>query len=219
MERVSQLVLDRVGVIAPLLDEAMAGAILQAETRARGLGHPRYPHLRPLTIRADVREALEAEPLPAGWRIAGDPRKMGQLILVDEISGMTLRMLKAPYTQPDGVPHAGANQARRVAWTQSPFPDHATQSALIDEAMLAGQCFLLIWAYVDPDDRTAGYTLRVVHTLVPGAFGESTRCDLDLVIPRGGQVDEGNLAFAGSDADEDLFLFDLPSEAEDEGSA
>lgn len=216
MDRVAQIVLERIGVIAPLLDEAMAGAILQAETRAFGLAHPRYPHLRPLTIRADLREALEAEPLPEGWRIDGDPRKMGQLILVDEVSGMRLRVLKAPYSQPDRVPHAGSNHARRAEWTQPPFSELATRSALLDDTHLAGQVFLLLWTYVDPEDRAAGYTLRVVHTLVPGAFGEATRCDLDLLIPRGGAVGEGDLAFAGSDADEDLFLFSLPDEADEE---
>ena len=86
MGPVAELVLDRVGAIAPLLDEAMASAILQAEKRAHGLAHERYPHLRPLTIRADVREALMVESLPKGWHIDGDSRKMAQLILVAEES-------------------------------------------------------------------------------------------------------------------------------------
>ncbi|MGD8214272.1 hypothetical protein [Aestuariimicrobium sp. Y1814] len=61
MDDTSRLILDRVGAIAPSLDEAMASAILQAETRARGLDHARFPHYRPLSIRQDVRLTLEAQ--------------------------------------------------------------------------------------------------------------------------------------------------------------
>ncbi|WP_366181235.1 hypothetical protein ABXS69_03810 [Actinomyces timonensis] len=129
---------------------------------------------------------------------------------------MRLRVLKAPCSQPDRVPHAGSNRARRTEWTQPPFAELATRSALLDGAHLAGQVFLLLWTYVDPEGRAAGYTLRVVHTLVPGAFGEATLCDLDLLIPRGGDVGEDNLAFVGSDADEDLFLFNLADEADEQ---
>ena len=216
MGPVAELVLDRVGAIAPLLDEAMASAILQAEKRAHGLAHERYPHLRPLTIRADVREALMVESLPKGWHIDGDSRKMAQLILVYEVSGMSLRMLKAPYTQQDRVPYAGASRARREVWAQQPLPDVSAQSTLADAETLTGHVFLLLWAYVDPADRVAGYILRVVHTLVPGAFGKSTPCDLDLIIPRGGRIDVGDLAFSGSDGEEDLFLFDLPADVEED---
>ena len=90
MSPVTNLVLNRVQLIAPRIDEAMASAIVQAETRAQGFEQDRFPHIRPLNIRQDVRLSLEAEPLPGGWRVEGDPRKMGQLLLVDSETGMTV---------------------------------------------------------------------------------------------------------------------------------
>ncbi|QQY14065.1 hypothetical protein JMX53_06685 [Cutibacterium avidum] len=228
MSPVTSLVLNRVQLIAPRIDEAMASAIIQAETRAQGFEQDRFPHIRPLNIRQDVRLSLEAEPLPGGWRVEGDPRKMGQLLLVDSETGMTVRFLKAPYTQPDHVPHAGYNPARRETWSNEPL-DTSLQTALPslgDAGTLAkrtdglhGETFLLIWAWKDPSDRESGYDLRIVHTRAPGAFGKATPCDLDLVIPRGGLVNEDGLRFVGSDEDSDLFIFDIPDENDTEGLA
>ncbi len=224
MDRVADLVLSRLQLIAPLLDEAMGGAILQAETRARGFDHARFPHTRPLNIRQDVRLALEAvQPLPDGWRIDGDPRKMGQLLLVDDVTGMTIRFLKAPYSQPDQIPHAGPNPARRKAWSneslQAALPSLGQVSSLTSRVSLHGETFLLIWSYKDAQNREDGYDLRIVHTRAPGAFGKATPCDLDLVIPRGGLVNEDDLRFVGSDEDGDLFTYDIPEENDTEGLA
>lgn len=224
MKPVAQKVLDRVALIAPQLDEAMAGAILQAETRSAGFDHERFPHTRPMNVRQDVRLALEAEePLPGGWQVAGDPRKMGQLLLVDPETGMTIRFLKAPYSQPDQIPHAGYNPARRQAWTgrpldQRPLPELGTSGRLTGTGALRGETFLVLWAYKDAADRTAGYDLRIVHTRAPGAFGKSTPCDLNLEIPRGGIINEENLRFVGSDEDEELFAFDIPADEEETGT-
>ena len=198
MSPVTSLVLNRVQLIAPRIDEAMASAIVQAETRAQGFEQDRFPHIRPLNIRQDVRLSLEAEPLPGGWRVEGDPRKMGQLLLVDSETGMTVRFLKAPYTQPS-------------------LGDAGTLAKRTDG--LHGETFLLIWAWKDPSDRESGYDLRIVHTRAPGAFGKATPCDLDLVIPRGGLVNEDGLRFVGSDEDSDLFIFDIPDENDTEGLA
>ncbi|MEL4356674.1 MULTISPECIES: hypothetical protein [unclassified Luteococcus] len=224
MDAAVELVLSRVRLIAPLIDDAMGGAILQAEARAVGFDHARFPHTRPLNIRQDVRLALEeAEPLPDGWRVEGDPRKMGQLLLVDSTTGMTIRFLKAPYSQPDRIPHAGYNPARRKAWSNEPIqttlPSLGRVSSLTGRANLRGETFLLIWSYKDPQNREDGYDLRIVHTRAPGAFGKATPCDLDLVIPRGGLINEEDLSFVGSDEDGDLFTFDLPNEGEEEGLA
>ena len=206
------LILDRLRLVAPAVDEAMAAAILQAETRAKGFDHHRFPHTRPLSIRQDVRLALEADVLLGGWRVAGDPRKMGQLILVDGTSGMELRFLKAPYTQPDRIPHAGRNSTRRSVWAQQPIPELRHVGGHAQTQGLRGVKFLLIWAYLDADVRTNGYDLRVVHTLEAGKFGASTLCDVDLAIPRGGILREGDLRFAGLDDEEDLFSFGLEAE-------
>lgn len=219
MDRVAELILNRVALITPALDEAMAAAIEQAERRAMGFEHRRFPHTRPLNIRQDVRLALEEQPLPDGWEIDGDPRKMGQLLLVDRRTGMTVRFLKAPYSQPDRIPHAGQNPARRGAWTnrslQSALPSLGREGALAHVSGLKDETFLLIWAYVNPDERTDGYDLRIVHTREPGAFGKATRCDLDLTIPRGGHINQDNLRFVSSEEDEDLF-FDIPGESDED---
>lgn len=217
MDGIRSLLLARMQVIAPALDEAMAHAILRAEDRARGFEHGRFPHSRPLTIRQDVRLALEVDELPGGWEVAGDPRKMGQLILQDCDTGISLRFLKAPYTQPDRIPHAGGNAARRTAWAQQPIPGLSRVGGLSAEG-IRGASFLLIWAYLDACRRTDGYDLRVVHPLEPGRFGSATQCDLDLTIPRGGILGEENLRFVGLDSEEDLFSFGLADEEDETGS-
>lgn len=223
MEAVAQLVLDRVALITPALDEAMSAAILQAETRAQGFDHQRFPHTRPLSIRQDVRLALEESTLPGGWEIGGDPRKMGQLLLLDRESGMTIRFLKAPYSQPDQIPHAGSNQARRKTWTgrplQAALPELGQQGSLSSTASFDGETFFVLWAYIDAVDREAGYVLRIVHTRAPGDFGKSTPCDLDLVVPRGGLIGEEDLQFIPSDQDEELFRFDIPNDEEETGAS
>ena len=63
MSPVANLVLNRVQLIAPRIDEAMASAIIQAETRAQGFDQDRFPHIRPLNIRQDVRLSLSKQSL------------------------------------------------------------------------------------------------------------------------------------------------------------
>lgn len=221
MDDIRTLILNRVRAIAPVLDEAMAAAMVRAEERAKGFEHGRFPHTRPLTIRQDARLVLEGVPLPDEWQVRGDSRKMGQLVLHDGITGMNLRFLKAPYTQSDRIPHAGHNNARRVAWTQArlhPLLPGFRRSGLAEVPALADETFLLIWAYLDPNRRMDGYDLRIVHPLEPGRFGARTLCDLDLTIPRGGILGEENLRFVGVGDDEDLFGFDLADEDDLTGS-
>lgn len=223
MEAVAQLVLDRVALITPALDEAMSVAILQAETRAQGFDHQRFPHTRPLSIRQDVRLALEESTLPGGWEIGGDPRKMGQLLLLDRETGMTIRFLKAPYSQPDQIPLAGSNRARRKTWTGRPIqallPGLGQQGSLTGTTSFEGETFLVLWAYLDAAHREAGYVLRIVHTRGPGKPGKSTPCDLDLVVPRGGLINEEDLQFIPSDQDEELFTFDMADDEEETGAS
>ncbi|MCT1458486.1 hypothetical protein M3G03_02835 [Aestuariimicrobium sp. p3-SID1156] len=220
MDDIRAIILDRMQALAPALDEAMSAAITQTETRAAGFAHERFPHTRPMNVRQDVRLAREAMPNLAGWKVEGDPRKMGQLILEDSQTGISIRFLKSPYSQPDGIPHAGSNHARRLKWTnprfEAPLPGMGLSSRLTSLEALAGTPFLLIWAYLDPAKRDAGYDLRIIHTLAPGRFGGATPCDLDLRIPRGGILREEDLRFVASENDEDLFVFDLPAEEEDQ---
>ena len=71
MSPVTNLVLNRVQLIAPRIDEAMASAIIQAETRAQGFDQDRFPHIRPLNIRQDVRLSLSRA---SSRRLAGRGR-------------------------------------------------------------------------------------------------------------------------------------------------
>ena len=208
-----QLLMSRMQALTPALDEAIAWAIIRAETRATGLDHDRFPHLRPMTIRADVRLALEDSTSLHGWQVAGDSRKMAQLLLEDQQTGLELRFLKSPFSQPDRIPHAGQNQARRRTWSQRPLPLAAPGQLIVDTG-LAGVTLLLLWSYQDATQRTEGFDLRIVHTLEPGAFGRATVCDLDLVVPRSGILREEDLRFVVSEEEEDLFLIDVPADDE-----
>lgn len=67
--------------LGPVLYAGVASAVAAAHVRRRGLEHSKYPHLLPLLVRTELREFLESNPIPLGWDVDGDPRKMGQLLL------------------------------------------------------------------------------------------------------------------------------------------
>ena len=207
----TQLLMSRMQALTPALDEAIAWAIIRAEARAAGLDHDLFPHFRPMSIRADVRLALQDSTSLHGWQVGGDSRKMGQLLLRDQQTGLVLRFLKSPSSQPDGIPQAGHNRARQHLYRQPPLP-LSTSGPFNANSGLAGVTLLLLWSYQDATRRTEGFDLRIVHTLEPGAFGRTTLCDLDLVVPRGGILREEDLRFAVSEEEEDLFLIDVPAD-------
>lgn len=199
-DRVVELLEGRVGPLSGLLHDAMAGAIEGAEQRLVGLEHAVYPHLRPQVVRAELRSRLVDQPLPAGWKVGGNSRQMGQLYL--EASGEArLRFLKGGKINPGGVPHAGYNSSRRATWHQAPLVGLESTGPLT---------FLLVWNYLDAEARTEGYSLRLAHPLHPGRVGANVPCDLLMDLPRQTSIFEGIKAF---DTEEEVDLFNVTIDA------
>lgn len=197
VRRWGQIVETEAAMLAPRLYEGMSIAIPSSETRARGLMHAKYPHLRPLLVRCELREYLEAGILPVGWQVEGNPGLMGQLLLVHRELGLHIRILKERRkTYPQGVPAAGRNPARRAHW-QAPLPT-------LDAASLPKIELLLLWDYSKSEDAGVAFTLRIVHTTEAGVYGKPVKCDLDLEVVSGGTIFE-TLSFAGDDDREDFF--------------
>lgn len=199
--------------LGPLLHAGVATSLAAALTRNKGLRHEKYPHLLPLTMRAEMREFLEANPAPNGWKVDGEPRLMGQLCLTHPELNMRMRFLKERRrTYPGGVPIAGKSQARRDQWRNVPldlaFPDGATDMGDLIE-------LLLLWDFLKADSLEE-FRLRIVHTLAPGIHGHAVPCDLILDVNDGGSV-FSRLEFSGSPEDDDFFVIEIDEE-EDSGS-
>lgn len=166
-------VLEHVSPIVDSLNGAVAEAIEAAEARCHGFAHREYPHMRPMFVRAAVREHLRVSGLAAGWAVAGNSRQMGQLYL-EKAGVMRLQLLKAAVLNPGGVPHAGSNARRRAQWSQPP---------LDGVGLKAPEKFLLIWDYLDVYDRMNGYSLRLAHPNSPGRVGVNVPCDFMVDVP------------------------------------
>lgn len=141
---------------------------------------------------------------------------MAQLDLVNEGEGLLLKFLKENRWNTGGVPHAGSNKARRLAWSgrdnQLMFDFEDARQILIGAG--ARTC-LLLWAPVDPSDLDAGFTLRVVHTVEEGDHLRGVACDMNIELLQGGEIHE-HLEFAGSDEGGDLFRIDIAAENDEE---
>lgn len=210
-----QLVEHEARLLGPRLFEGMAIAIDQAETRATGLGRTKYPHLRPMIVRAELREYLETEGLPEGWAVDGNPTLMGQLFLKKPASGVKLRVLKERRrTYPGGVPTAGRSTRRRQDWATPLFP----LSAMPDGAAPTVNELLLLWDYAYKKEVVEGFTMRVVHPIEAGEYGRAVRCDVDFAIEAGGSVFE-RLTFQGDNDEEDFFDADIDEAGADEAGA
>lgn len=201
-------------ILGPRLYEGMSVAIHAADSRAKGLHHTTYPHLRPLLTRAEAREYWEHELLPQPWKLGGNPGLMGQLSLEAPELGLSLRLLKERLrTYPEGVPPAGRNPARRRDW-QEPLP---LEEPLDDRAPSPIK-LLLLWDYMTSEsDRGAAFSLRIVHPIEAGEYGRAVRCDLDLRVRVGGTIFD-QLAFAGDTQEHDFFA-DIDEAGTDEGSS
>lgn len=189
--------LQSTGPLTGVLDEALAVAIAQAEQECVAYRHEDYRFIRALHVRLAVRQELERLGLPDAWQLAGNPARMGQLILQDP-GRTSLRLLRANPLQPNRVPHAGSNQARIRVWQQPPL-DPNWPAAPTEEVV-----FLALWDYIDEENRLDGFNLRFVHPIGAGKYRGTVPCDLDVAIPRHGTTFE-NLEFLPQDQDEDLF--------------
>lgn len=208
------LIRARMAQIGARLDEGMSLALTEAERRIGDLVRDGALHLRSLTMRAELRRYLVDAELP-GWKVGGDQSKMGQLLLNDEDYGLSLRVLKERrHTYPGGVPVAGHNAARRAAW-QEPLPllGDVVSSAPVPPST----SLLLLWDLRNPHTIDDGYTLRAVHTLAAGIYGQPVPCDLSIDIERGGEL-HTRLQFRGGSDPEDFFLVDV-DEVEDQGGS
>ncbi|MGW6697246.1 hypothetical protein [Nocardia sp. NPDC055049] len=194
--------------LGPILFAGMAASLVSSGRRARSLSHPKYPHLLPLILRAELREFLETETLPNGWAVGGDPRAMGQLLLVNPVLGMEMSFLKERRrTYPGGVPTAGRNPARRARWTQGELDLDLGLPSLPSTADPEMK-LLLCWDFASRATLDQ-FVLRIVHTLAPGKYGSAVPCDLILEVQDSGSI-FSHLKFAGSDdADEDFFTVDI----------
>lgn len=212
-QQVRTLIEEQARLLGPVLHAGAAASLITAQNRMRGLVHGKYPHLLPLTMRAEMREYLEAHPPVSGWTLDGDSRKMGQLLLAQPKLGLELRFLKERRrTYPEGVPVAGKNAARRAAWDELPLDWPVSSSSAPDLVRL-----LLLWDFVD-SVRPHDFSLRIVHTTAPGVYGKPVPCDLILDVQAGGEIYR-RLQFAGSPDEEDFFaLVDIEEEENESGS-
>lgn len=137
---------------------------------------------------------------PPGWRVAGDPRRMGQLQLVNDSENLVLRVLKERRrTYPGGVPVAGPNSARRAVWRQTPLAIDLPDEPILNEAIE----LLLLWDRASEPGGSV-VTVRLVHTLAPGIYGKRVPLDLSYELTPGGGIFD-NLRFGGDPQDDDLF--------------
>lgn len=190
------------GVLGAALHAGMATSLAGALARNRGLQHTKYPHLMPLTVRAEMREYLEANPMANDWRVDGDPRKMGQLLLAHPDLNMEMQFLKERRrTYPGGVPTAGKNKARRQRWSNDPLDLELPVAPHL--ASTGPVRLLLLWDFLDVQTLEQ-FRLRIVHPLEPGVYGKAVACDLILDVNDGGEIFK-ILEFTGSPDDDDLF--------------
>ena len=202
--------------LGPVLHAGLATSLVGARTRNIGLQHGKYPHLMPLTMRAEMREYLEANPMANDWKVDGDPRKMGQLLLAHPDLNMEMQFLKERRrTYPGGVPVAGKNKKRRQRWVNDPLDLDLPGLAQVDESDPVR--LLLLWDFRDAEALDQ-FSLRIVHPLEPGVYGKAVPCDLILDVNHGGEIFK-SLEFTGSPDDDDLFgLVDVDEKENESGS-
>lgn len=201
--------------LGAVLHAGVATSLAASLSRNKGLRHEKYPHLMPLTMRAEMREYLESNPLLNGWEVGGDSRKMGQLLLTNTDLDLEMRFLKERRrTYPGGVPTAGNNQARRQQWTSEPLDLRLPEPASVTDADPVR--LLLLWDFLDAQTLDQ-FALRIVHTLAPGLHGHAVPCDLIVDVNDGGSI-FSHLKFPGSPEDDDFFMVEIAEEENESGS-
>ena len=161
--------------------------------------------------RASLRELLMAdEILPPGWRIAGRPQQMAQLII--ESDDVTARFLKeSPTVFPGGVPAAGRNGARQAFW----------QPSLLEvDSPIPQLNLLLLWDYNTPGHADDGFTLRLVHPKGQGRYLGKTPIDASIPLSEDLKgLKSLRFTDAQENAQEDFFAQIDADEAEGHGFA
>jgi hypothetical protein len=212
---IRQIVEVQAQALGPVLHAGAATSLAASLTRNKGLRHDKYPHLMPLTVRAEMREFLESDLVPNGWLIGGDSRKMGQLLLTHADLNMEMQFLKERRrTYPGGVPVAGKNETRRQRWFSDPLDVALPEPPQIETADPVR--LLLLWDFLDAQTLDQ-FTLRIVHTLAPGVYGKAVPCDLIVDVQDGGSI-FSHLKFPGSPEDDDFFMVEIANEEDESGS-
>lgn len=199
-------VVAQAGVLAPRMYEGVSSALAEANSRAKGYRHMKYPHFRPMAARIAFREYLEVEGLPAPWSVDGNPAAMGQLYLSAPELGLKLRFLKERRkTYPGGVPVAGKNLARQEVWKKGKQGTLYRRSELaVPQKAPSVQELLLLWDYKKKASTSEGFTLRIVRPLEAGVYGKAVAFDLDIALKEGGNIFT-EMTFPGDPDDEDFF--------------
>lgn len=202
--------------LSATLHESVAAALGKARTETKGYPHKMFPHLLPMVTRCALRLDLEGRDVPVGWRISGDPTKMGQLLLANDALGVDLRFLKERRRgYPGGVPPAGSNWRRKRAWSSN---DEPLEGLDVDAPDAERTTILWVWDLDGPAEAAdTGFTQRLVHTTAPGVYGRAVPCDLSIDIRPNGEIFD-RLKFAGDPEDTDFFgVVELAETAEDGG--
>ena len=131
---------------------------------------------------------------------------MGQVILVNSVASLELRLLKERIkTYPGGGPTAGKNDERRQYWTSPTLPIAVPGGVDAERTRL-----LLLWDRAMVEDEPK-ISVRVVHTLAPGYYGTAVPIDMSFNIePTGEMFDQ--LRFEGDPQNDNFF----PNIAEDD---
>ncbi|MCI1747812.1 MAG: hypothetical protein LKI24_06750 [Acidipropionibacterium sp.] len=202
-----------VGPISLPIYEGVAAGLadaLEVGRRRKYLLERHYSFLLSMHARVSMREGWKTSLVPTGWRVGGEPQRMGQTILCSPDNGLRLRLLKEnARVYKGGVPTAGHNRARRDLWErqewQDPLPGmNSGAGAVGASGLMPSVDFLLLWDFAMDEEERPRISTRVVHTIGTGHFGSAVPIDLSYEISSHGEM-QLELEFPGEEQDESLF--------------
>lgn len=203
MSSASELVRQHVGPAALDIYEAMTSAFVQGHREwSRLPGHGDHPYLLSHLVRVYARSCWK-DAVPLGWRLAGNPKMGGQILLIHDEAGLQLRLRKENQRiHPGGVPSAGRTRAQYASWTQERL-DLVIPRAPVER--VPGECIelLLLMDWARRVDHWS-VTARVVHPVAAGAFGHRVPFDFSMDLTPGTDL-WAKLQFSGDEEPEDFF--------------
>ncbi|MDO5035240.1 MAG: hypothetical protein Q4E01_07665 [Actinomycetaceae bacterium] len=214
-DRLDEQIVEFAALIADPLVDAFSTAIDQVEQDSRRYPHDKYPALRPMLMRAALRETLEIRELPEGTRLAGRPQQNCQLLIAH--NDFVFRVLKENRQLfENGIPVAGRNLARRAFYRQTSFDNLLEiQNPLLQPPIN----LILLWDWKNILARQEGVDLRLVHPLAPGNFhGKSVPVDLSIPVVSDASF-YTDLRFETDEDALDFFAAEIAKEEQDETDA
>lgn len=204
-ELTRRIVIREGSLLAAPLYEHLDAADAQTSQMLRGrLSEDKAPLAYAHVRRGLLRVGLASEELPGGWELRGNPRLGGQILLVHQDQGATLRVLSESRVTRNGVPHAGTTAARRAAWYQPLRPMFTGLN--FDES---DHLHMLLLMNLRGDIPA----WRIVHPIEPGKYNGSVDCDLAVNLIR--DTDSAAGRFEADDEDIDFFRADVNEETGD----